>query len=196
MRLPPINRQKLDQLSRLTAAQLAGDSAARQTLQRLEPKLEESYCLWNLYAEWYDAFSYEPGRLEALPLIASLAAKIARFGEDDTMAMFETDEWGDLVEMRGPCEGIAPVRCDGCGHEYPLFWMNEFMDAEGWVCRKCGNVYFKSTYDDQAPPLCPCGGRYVNGCPECEEEKYTILKGRRSRYEYFATHQFIRGKDV
>jgi hypothetical protein len=191
-----MNRTRLEAFARLTARQQAGDAAAVDSIRALQPELDDGYCLWNLFQEWSDAFSFEPGRTEAIGPIARIAAGIVSFETDDTLAMVHMPEWGELVAMRGPCEGIVDAQCDSCGTRYPLFRMSGFIDAEALICRACGDVYFKSTYDDDAAPPCDCGGAYARGCPKCGSRSHTITSRETSRYEYFSKHRFVRGPSV
>jgi hypothetical protein len=82
-----MNYEKATQFRALVEGQAGGDSTAPHRLRSLAVSLEDGYCLYNLYGEWAGAFSFESGRLAALPVIVSLARKVAQYDADDTISM-------------------------------------------------------------------------------------------------------------
>lgn len=185
-------KKKLAAFIELLGEQAAGDRTAAKRLAALSPSLEDGYCLFNLHEQWASAFSYRPGRLEALPLIQSLAKKLARYKSDDTLKLFKEKEWEGLARLRGPVESVLLLACASCGAEFVSMGTSGFYDAVGLVCRGCGNVYFKSTYDDGPTPLCACGKKYKAGCGKCGKKKGKI-KSERSPFAYFADHSYTTG---
>ena len=170
-----------------------GSITADEALKRLQPTLEESYCVYNLHAEFQAAFGYQPQRTAALPLIRSLARKIIDYAEDDTLLLFNEPEWAQLVDMRGPVEGVELLRCDACDRTEAQFFMSGFLDLRALTCIECGDVIFQSTYDDQPVPACRCGGRYAAASAACARCRHGLWRaGQVSGYQYFATHNFTR----
>jgi hypothetical protein len=80
----------------------ADDLTAIGSLRSLSPTTRDGYCLYNLWQQWSQAFSYDPGRVDALQPILTLARATSGFGDDDTLCMYELPEWANLVSMRGP----------------------------------------------------------------------------------------------
>jgi hypothetical protein len=187
-----LKRDKLQNFATLVERQRANDGSARSQLNALQVALEDSYCLFNLFQEWQGAFSFSPGRVEALKPIVSLARKLAVFAEDDTLAMYRTPEWAQLVNLRGPCEAVLEKVCRTCRRSFVAIGTSGFYDALPLICRRCGDVYFKSFYDEEPTPTCRCGGEYASGCPHCRSSEATI-SSQISPYEYFAHHRYTRG---
>lgn len=52
--------------AQLVARQANGDLAVQTEISSLPVSLEDGYCLWNLYQEWNGAFSFLPGRQQAI----------------------------------------------------------------------------------------------------------------------------------
>ncbi len=71
-----------------------------------------------------------------------------------------------------------------------------FYDANGLVCPECGDVYFKSYYQDDQTPCPNCEDELPGAehwaCPHCHgKESSTVAEI--SPYEYFNSHGFKRG---
>lgn len=170
-----------------------GTITADDALERLQPVLEDGYCVYNLHAEFKAAFAYQPRRTAALPLIRSLARKIIGYPEDDTMLLFNEPEWAELVAMRGPVDGVELLHCDSCARTEAQFFVSGFLDIRPLTCTQCGDVLFQSTYADQPVPACGCGGRYSVGRASCARCGNALRRaGQVSGYQYFATHNFTR----
>ena len=185
-------QEKLQAFAALTRRQALGEPLARQQLAALKVDLEDGYRLFNLYNEWRAAFGYEPGRLEALPIIAALAERALAIPDDESLPMYQSPEWAELLRMRSPCNAMAVVACKQCSRSYPIFYTSGFYDAQALLCRRCGDVYYKGNYDDSPTPLCSCGGEYVRNCPDCDSSANTWVAAL-SPYKYFAEHRFVRG---
>lgn len=185
---------KLDLFVELLRQQSSGDSTTIDRLRQLQPRLEDGYCLFNLYEQWSQAFAYNPGRLGALPSILRLAEHIKRQKDDNTLSLYRTLEWSALVALRGPVETVLLYSCSDCGREYPKMGTSGFLDEIDWLCPKCGAVYFRSVYDKSAPPLCQCGGSFrapSSSCPYCGSSR-SQSSWNISPYEYFEHHRFYR----
>jgi len=184
-----MNTSKIESFARLLDAQNSGDSAAIDSLHQLSPSLEDGYCLFNLYGEWKGAFSYFPGRLEALSPIQNLSHYIANSHSDDTLALFKRPEWALLVQMRGPFDSAIRYNCDKCNTDYIGFAQSGFDDRFPAVCSSCGDVWLQSGYDDTPLPACHCGGSYsIGGCPKCKATKAHSTYF--SSYQYFTDHSW------
>jgi hypothetical protein len=185
-----MNRSKIHQFAELTKRQLNGDPAARDVLSGMKPILADGYCLFNAYEQWQGAFSFIPGREEALPVIASLAEKVARYSADDTSQMFAEPEWKEIVALRGPFDCAINFVCGECGYRYVGFGQSGFDDRVAAVCDACGDVWLQSTYDDEAFPTCECGGSFrPSGCPRCRSVQ-PHSESCFSSYEYFKNHKW------
>ena len=190
-----MNIQKIKQFYELLERQMAGEASAVESLHILQPTLDDSYCLYNLYEQWSQAFSYEPGRSEALAPILRLAGKLNNYDTDDTLRLFRESEWSELVQLRGPVEGVAVYECVSCHREYARMGTSGFYDAHALVCPQCGSVRFRSLYAEGPIPSCACGAHYprlkVHGCPFCYSTQARV-KSQLSPYQYFETHIYIR----
>jgi len=178
-----------DQLER----QLAGDPCAAGNVRSLDIGPEDGLCflLWN---EWKSAFSYEPGRTEALAPILGLARKIEDQSGTDAIWLYTQPEWSALQVLSSPAECVGFRDCRRCGRTHTRMGLNAFLDQTDWVCARCGGVCFMSVHDDSLPPPCSCGGSYTApsvGCPFCGKK---IAGPTRyiSSFEYFAKHAYIR----
>ena len=180
-------------LAREFASLLKGEVTGREkysAIAKLQPELGDGYCLYNLYGEWRQAFSFDPPRIDALSPIQTLAQFVADLERDDTLLMYATAEWKKLTSMRGPFDGFQIVNCDRCGNEYPSFCQSGFDDRFAAVCDNCGDVLLQSGYCNSELPVCHCGGSYHAGrCPKCRCGG-GVRSEVKSTYQYFATHAF------
>ncbi|MEN0036052.1 MAG: hypothetical protein AAGC78_03250 [Cellvibrio sp.] len=192
-----MNTNKLNAFVALLKEQSIGSESAIERIQDLNVVLSDGYCLFNLYEQWKQAFSFYPGQKKALPHILSLSNKILEVKADDTSVLYKTNEWKELVALRGPAECILVRSCKKCSGQYIDIGTSGFYDAKGLVCSKCGNAFFKSYYDDSATPHCDCGSEFPEilnqGCPSCGEKEYSSVRSE-SPYEYFYSHSYQRGK--
>ena len=146
--------------------------------------------IMNIMEEWEGMFSFSPGITERIPLIQALLMKIVlRFGLDIT-DLYKTDEWNKIIELRGPVETVLERKCENCGCFYYSMGLSGFIDGNALICNRCGDVYFKSYYEDLESPKCECNGKFISGCPKCGEQASTTVKCL-SPYEYFADHKFL-----
>ena len=187
-----MNAAKIAAFADYVRRQAAGDETAEAAIRALAVTTEDGYCLFNLVGEWKSAFSYVPGRREALAPILALADRLTTFDSDEPLELYRSPEWGRLVELRGPSESVLTHSCTQCGTQFVGIGTSGFLDMASLVCPGCGNVYFKSTYDDSAVPACSCGGTYVRGCPGCGASGYSPTTSEISPYEYFASHEYVR----
>ncbi len=192
-----MNKKLIKKFASLVEGQANKDPAAMRQLKSLDVQLSDGYCLFNLYGEWKGAFSFLPGRPEALQHIRSLSKVVSQMVEDDTGALYYSKEWKELVKLRGPVETVMFNKCSNCQATTPIMGTSGFYDASGLMCVECGNVYFKSYYDQTVLPKCACGGEFQQAwpCPRCSGKEYKTIK-EISPYEYFAKHEFTRGKDA
>jgi rubrerythrin len=185
---------KLDQFAELLQQQNDGDAEVIHALRKLQPQLEDGYCLYNLYEQWAKAFAYQPGRLEALSPILNLALKLKQQSSDDTLTMYREPEWASLVALRGPVETVQFYMCSECAHEHPRMATSGFLDEADWICRQCSSVLFKSFYDSSPAPRCDCGGSFQqqgSSCPFCGSNQISLARYI-SPFEYFERHRFVR----
>lgn len=194
-----MDNPKLSLFIELLEAQASGDESAIDRLREMAVPIDTGTCVFNLYQQWHGAFRFPGGRVEALQPLLSLAKKVQQYESDDTIALFTSPEWGQLLRLRGPADTVMFQKCVKCGYVFPEMVTSGFYDAGGLVCDECGNVYFKSVYDDTPTPPCTCGSRYVEqekyGCPKCSSQDFSYAGGQ-SPYEYFKSHSFIRGPDA
>ena len=170
-----------------------GLSTPKSVQAQFAPQKEDGLCLYNLYNEFVTAFSFEPGCVDVLPLMLKLARKASLYDHDDALRLFAEPEWQQLVQMRGPVEGMALNTCTNCHKEYPTFYISGFIDEFAAICGKCGNVLFESTYYERPLPECECGGLYrrqQDWCPGCGSARSRQV--RKSSYDYFAVHSWMR----
>lgn len=144
-----------------------------------------------LLNEWGGMFSFMPGRLEGLPHLVDLLKFIRNNPQIDELKIFERPEWKEIVELRGPVETVQILECGKCKNHYPRMGMSGFLDLIDLYCSQCGNVIFKSLYDDKLAVVCSCGGTAKVGCPNCGSIEGRTLE-EMSPYRYFAGHQYKR----
>jgi hypothetical protein len=188
-----MDKQAVDRFCELLNEQSSGDSSAIERLRRLNVSLTRGHCLCSLYQEWVAAFSYSPGRVDALAPIRSLAEKIRSFARDDTLRMYEQPEWKRLTELRGPANSARIYGCSDCGCEFTTISTSGFVDLAALVCPDCGDVYFKSYHDETKTPACPCGSHYSStsplACSGCQSKDVHLLR-ELSLYHYFDEHHY------
>ena len=161
-----MNQHKIERFDTLLAKQAEGSSGAIDAIRGLEIQFEDGCCLFNVYLEWRGAYSFSPGRQEALDPIRRLSSLVANSRNDDTLKLYETPDWKALVALRGPFECAIRYTCRDCHTEYIGFGQSGFDDRYPAICSSCGNVWMQSGYDETPLPNCPCGGSYrVSGCP-------------------------------
>jgi hypothetical protein len=190
----PVNAELIAGFVRLLKRQAAGEPNAIPALRALLERLDRGYCLYNLCEHWRGAFSFEPGRVEALAPILRLARKLRRYQGDDMLRLYREPEWEELLQLSGPVEVVQIRQCPDCGTRIATMGTSGFYDAQGLVCPRCGNVYFKSLYDASDVPPCACGAKYIvpAGCASCGHAELQVV-ATISPYEYFADHSFVRG---
>lgn len=185
-----MNRKKLQLLADLTERQKLGEASVIDQIFELNPLLEDGYCLYNLYEQWKEAFSFTPGAVQALPAISNLAQKIQSYEKDDTLQMYSELEWKEIVQHRGPFECAIRNTCLGCNTEYISFGQSGFDERYPSICESCGDVWMQSGYDEEPLPKCECGGQYrLPRCTKCGCDKIGN-KEYFSSYEYFLNHKW------
>jgi hypothetical protein len=188
-------------LGSLLRRQLAGDARAREAIAALAVSLvdentptglpeSQEWALRMILQEWDGMFSFDPGRVEGLPALISLTELTANQDADD-IPLYESDHWRQLVDLRGPVDGVQVCRCTSCHREYVQMGMSGFLDLDSFVCSQCGDVFFRSSYARGDAPGCPCGGSTASACPGCGSRSATITE-QMSPYQYFRTHRFHR----
>ncbi len=171
----------------------SGNESVRDEIRSLGVTQNDGQCLFNLYGEWMGAFSYSPGRLDALELLLALTRWLVDKKRDYVNQKYELTEWAELVAMRGPVETVIVRKCTECDLEMVSMGTSGFYDANGLICSECGNVYFRSYYDESELLRCNCGGQYTQTQSGCTIEGHRSSCTEISPYEYFASHSFIRG---
>jgi hypothetical protein len=162
----------------------------------IEVKFDEKifktdYRIMSIMNQWKQMYSYTPGLMEGVDIIALLLDKIIKTPGIDILKIFQSDEWKKLLALRGPVETILEMSCKRCNAIFFSMGLSGFFDGDGYVCDKCGNVYFKSLYDNTEIPECGCGGHYKNNCPFCGNNDAVTI-GEKSPYWYFSNHKFVR----
>lgn len=192
-----MNQLRILRFIELLERQAAGDEEALRKLRALEVSPDDGFCFWHLHQEWLSAFSFAPGRQEALLPIQRLAGRLRTYKDDDTDKLFRSHDWKALLKLRGPVESVQFRRCGTCEREHPVMSTSGLYDACGLVCGDCGNVYFRAYQDASKPPKCACGSRFPAepepGCPDCGQALSDDLIAEISPYQYFAGHGFRRG---
>lgn len=158
-----------------------------------EGSLKTDHRIMSIMHEWKDMFSYSPGLINGIDILISLLEKIIINPEIDILEIYRSKEWRELIDLRAPVEAILEMQCKKCNGIFFAMGVSGFLDGAGLVCNKCGDVYFKSIYDDSELPACECGGHYKDECPYCGY-KDAVTVGERSRYWYFSNHRFKIGK--
>lgn len=197
---PDLCATLLDLLER----QRAGDPSAHERISAIRSRLlvdysprdpsltsEQAWGVKNLLDEWHDMFSFQPGRPEGLPLLLGLLRAVCRSSSFDTIDMYGREEWGKLVDLRGPVERVLIRECAGCHRRYPAMGTSGFVDIVGLVCGTCGFVVFRSSWSEVREAPCPCGGVAVFDCPSCGSAQGRIVE-EMSPYRYFLDHAFHR----
>ena len=188
-----MNHEKTNRFLNLLELQDSGDESVRDEIRLLGVTQNDGQCLFNLHGEWLGAFSFSPGRLDALKPLLALTRWLVDKKRDYVNQKYDRTEWAELVAMRGPVETVIIRKCNKCNIESVSMGTSGFYDANALLCADCGNVYFKSYYDDSEMPACTCGGRYTQPRPECTMDGHVISRTEISPYEYFSTCSFVRG---
>ena len=150
------------------------------------------YRIMNIMNEWKSMFSYSPGFNNGIDIIIELVDEVLTNSEIEILQIYQTDAWKTLVELRAPVETVIEKQCKKCNGIFYVMGVSGFLDGVGLVCNRCGNVFFKSFYDDTEIPNCDCGGQFTGECPYCKHRSAMTI-GEKSPYWYFDNHKFIRG---
>ena len=182
----------IKEFANLLDRQTSGDTSSIEAIRALAFSQSDGCCLYHLYAEWCGAFSYSPGRKDALELILALAMKLPRWKSDNPAYMYKQPEWSQLLVLRGPVEFIDMYRCDDCGRSHAIMVISPFLGLVGLVCPTCCDVHFRSGYDESPLPMCHCGSSYAEPfSTECAICRNGLVKvGTVSPYEYFETNSY------
>lgn len=186
-----MNKEKIKRFAELITRQVETGVGDVNDILSIEASLnEDGYCYYNLYQEWKGAFSYVPGQQLALAPLQRLTKKLINAKSNETFQMYNTSEWKELVDLRGPFECAIEYECRQCHHLFTRFGQSGFDDRYPSVCTGCGNVWMQSGYDKTPLPKCDCGGEYCSsGCPECHSDEYSSQRYF-SSYEYFHNHKW------
>jgi hypothetical protein len=144
-----------------------------------------------LLGEWRGMFSYSPGRAEGIAPLIALLDLIRHRPYFDPLELHGQREWKRIIDLRGPVETVLIYSCGSCSIQYPRMGMSGFLNLIDFLCGKCGNVIFKSTYDKLSEVACPCGGVARVGCPTCGSAAGRVIE-EVSPYLYFSGHKFYR----
>lgn len=193
-KLLPAGRQTVKRLEfvRLLERQTLHEREAKTRLERLVPSADQDFWLHLIWREWMDAFSYLPGRAEALAPLLDLARRAASGIPDSDLDLYAQPAWRALRDLTGPAECVQTYFCNACSRTHPRAGMSGFLDDIDWSCLGCGNMFFKDGRDEEPPPPCRCGGQFTapsNGCPWCGQPG-CIATHTVSAYEYFETHEY------
>lgn len=188
----------------LLERQLAGDDSVREEISGIFSRFRGDYPdddpslsrelfqdVKHVLYEWHQMFSWQPGRPEGLPVLVTLLRRVCRKTEDDSFALYRSEEWGRLVALRGPVEAVLISECARCTRRYTAMGTSGFSDLTGLVCDWCGFAVFVSSWEDRREAPCPCGGTAVRGCPACGAQEGPVVD-EMSGYRYFADHGFRR----
>lgn len=187
-----MNKKMIQQFVSMLEQQASGDPSVIDRIRQLAPSIErgDGYCLFNLFQQWESAFPFAPGQVKTLAPILRLARSLQANSQDDTLKLFNTPEWKELVEMRGPFECAIEYGCKDCGNDFIGFGQSGFDDRYPSICRECGDVWLQSGYDNAPLPRCHCGGELLNnGCPKCRSTRFSTRRYF-SSYEYFTNHNW------
>lgn len=176
----------LNNVKEFTAKYLVGEN-----LDRNAPNTD--YRILNIMNEWKSMYSFSPGLTKGVDLIIDLLNRIIEKPDMDILEFYKLEEWKRVVNLRGPVETIIEKQCEECSSIFYTMGVSGFLDGVGLVCDKCGDVFFKSFYDDTKTPDCSCGGHYKDGCPLCGHNS-AVTVGYKSPYWYFENHRYTRGK--
>lgn len=154
---------------------------------------DTDYRIFNIMNEWKSMYSFSPGLEMGVNLIIDLLNKIIEKPNIDILGVYRLEEWKKIVSLRAPVETVIEKQCKECKGVFYTMGVSGFLDGAGLVCNKCGDVYFKSYYDETEIPDCSCGGQYKDECPFCEHKGAETV-GYKSPYWYFKNHKYIRGK--
>lgn len=145
-----------------------------------------------LLSEWSGMFSFMPGRPDGLPPLMSILRLVCRSPQIEQMEIYELEEWKQIVGLRGPVETVQVCECANCRRRYARMGMSGFLDLMALVCGKCGDVVFRSIYDEKEEEVaCPCGGVAKLGCHSCGAVQERVIE-EMSPYQYFSNHKFYR----
>lgn len=133
--------------------------------QAIEVKLQKgTYCYYNIAEKW-NWLLCEPEIADwGAPLIVRLLDKVETLKDkDNTIAIYETPEWLELVSRIGPAEAAWEQTCLDCGQVNIGFGSSGFVNEFYIVDYDLKTITWKSCYSKDPYPnydLCgKCGGR-------------------------------------
>jgi hypothetical protein len=180
----------------LLRAQADESEEAAKQLRELfrSAELEPGTPLFAVASEWEAMFSFPGGRKEGVPLIQRLVRWIADHPRGSSAALYDLPEWAELVKLRGPVDTIEEMRDPATGEVFVVLGISGFLDINGFVCESCGDVYFKSRYNDAPVPRCACGAEFpsiASSAGQFDVPLHPMEPVREfSPYEYFAHHSY------
>ncbi|BBM85037.1 hypothetical protein [Candidatus Uabimicrobium amorphum] len=178
----------------LLEKQIKGDETVKNPIQVLGQSFKLGSCLYVVYKEWLEAFSFQPGRKDILPYILSLVKKILEYRRDSISYLYDEEEWREVVNLRGPIVNVTIKKCKACSRKYTEMGTSGFYQAYVLVCSKCGDVYLTPDLGEK-PIDCPgCNGVISKGCgcPHCHNKEGSETVDEISPYEYFYYHKFTK----
>ena len=143
-----------------------------------------------LLREWKEMFSFEPGRLDALPLLIAALKAVRYSPEDADLKLPMSKSWAELKALRGPGNDVVVCTCETCTTQYiGLTFGSHTSGREGvFCCTDCGHIRI----DPRAPTAiqpCRCGSTLHLGCPNCGGIAAKTHWHMRP-WQYFMNHTF------
>jgi rubrerythrin len=198
----PINKEKLRRLIMLIERLASGDRSAIPEIRSFAVSTDDDgWCLYHLNNELKSAFSYDPGRTEAIKPLLNLAKKVSEYKSDkDIIKMIYEPEFDHLIQLRGPweVEFLQVYHCPKCGKQRISMGLSGMSHMAPLECPNCGNVYFQFIGDTHIHPTCHCGAQFsfsnARTCDNCGTVMDKNAWKPVSLYEYFQDHKFFLAK--
>jgi|GEM_PF-4486109 len=134
--------------------------------QPIQLKLGPGSCGYYQVVEQWNEMLGDPETAEwGAPLVLRLLDLVDGLGDkDDTMAVYNTPQWSEIIAKRGSAEAAWQVRCGHCELINIGFGTSGFSDEYYMVDYQAKVVTWQSVYPDGAPDL------EETICAECGSE--------------------------
>jgi hypothetical protein len=111
-----------------------------------------NYGYYQVVEQWNSMLDDQEAAEWGAPLVQRLLGLVDQLDDrDDTMAVYGTPEWSEIIRKRGPAESAWQIRCEKCGLNNIGFSTSGFLDEYYVVNYQARVVAWQSLYPDGAP---------------------------------------------
>lgn len=125
-----------------------------------------NYCYFNIAEQWNAILDCRKLAESNKALFLKLLELTDRLeNKDDTMQLFTSPEWGDLVALRGPVDAAWEAECNQCGAKNIGFGFSGFGDINYEIDYQNKTIRFFSSYEKR-------NFKDLSICFNCKEPLY------------------------